>query len=221
MTEYNYTTATLIESELRAAIPFSTTTSPTLADIEEWIVESSADVNRIAGRVYGSTPYTETYDYSGTEVLVLKNAPLISVTEVAQSLTPLGNSTYALTDVKTENTDFAVYTDEGEIEIISSWSPTYGLKTIKVTYVAGYAEIPKDIQALTTKKVTKRVIDTLLSKDVNEKKSGKSVSVGSISIVKPADFGVAQYKTLSDSINELENSTLTGTGVYRIPLTRY
>jgi hypothetical protein len=56
----------------------------------------------------------------------------------------------------------------------------------------------------------------LLQKDINEKKSGKSVSVGSISIVKPADFGVSQYKELKSDIAMLEKSLIGGTSLYRL-----
>ena len=221
MTDYSYTTVALVESELRATTPASETTSPTLADIEQWIKDASADVNRVAARTYGETAYTEVFDYNGTDVLVLRNAPLISVESVKYSIAQLGSTEYSLTTVKTEDTDFTVFNEEGEIEFLSNWRPQNGLKRIQVDYTAGYATIPTDIQALTTKKVAKRVIDTLMAKDINEKKSGKSVSVGSISIVKPADFGVSQYKALGMDIATMEQSVIGGTSVYRIPLNRY
>jgi len=221
MTDYQYTEAGLVKAELRATVDFSSTTSPTADDVDTWITEASAAINTIAGRTYGQTNYSETFDYNGTDVLVLRNAPLISVTGLLYSTSALGTDTYSLSVTKTEDVDYTVYQEEGEIEILSGWSPQCGKKRIKVNYVAGNAITPSEIQMLATKKVTKRVIDTLLSKDVNEKKSGKSVSVGSISIVKPADFGVSQYKTLSSDIARLEQDIIGGTSVYRLPLNRY
>jgi hypothetical protein len=221
MTDYTYTTDSLIKAELRATVDFSATTIPTLVDINEWIKESSAAINATAGRTYGETSYSETFDYNGTETLVTRNAPLISVTNVLYSTSALGTDSYSLDITKTEDTDYTIYLENGEIELLPSWSPTCGKKRIQINYSAGFATTPKDVQMLATKQVTKRVLDTLLSKDVNEKKSGKSVSVGSISIVKPADFGVAQYKTLSTDIDRLEQSILEGTSVYRLPLNKY
>lgn len=216
-----YTTLSLVQAELRTTTDFSSSTLPTKSDVSNWIVEESGDIDRLGGRVYSIAPYTETFDYNGTDVLVLKNAPVTSVTSVLYSTSALGTDTYSLSDTKTEDTDYTVYLDEGEIEFLSNWSPAEGRKRIKVNYLAGYSQVPTYIQKLATKKVTKRVLDTLLNKDVNEKKSGKSISVGSISIVKPADFGVSQYKVLSSEIAELEKEILDGSSLYRIPLNRY
>ena len=68
---------------------------------------------------------------------------------------------------------------------------------------------------LGTKIVAKRILDTVLQKDVREKQSGKSISVGSINIVKPADFGVKQYNTLGSEIEQIKSEIANGTGVYR------
>ena len=108
----------------------------------------------------------------------------------------------------------------GEIALLGS-KPYIGRKSVQVNYTAGYATLPPRVQKLATKKVARRIIDSLLEKDVNEKQSGKSVSVGSISIVKPADFGVSQYKELKSSIEELEQQILNGTTAYRIGGHRY
>jgi len=218
---FTYTTAALVKAELRATLDFSASTVPSLDDINTWIGEASAEINQISGRIYGQTTYTEVFDYNGTDVLVLENAPLITVTNVLYSTSALGTDTYSLSDTKTEDTDYTVYKNEGEIELLSNWKPAIGKKRISVTYDAGFTSTPLTVQKLATKKVAKRTIDTLMSKDVNEKASGKSVSVGSISIIKPADFGVSQYKTLSDDIGKLEMDLIEGTSLYRLPLRRY
>ena len=218
---YEYTTATLVKNELRATSSFSSSTYPSLTTVTEWIYEISDYINQIAGRTYGVTSYSETFDYNGTDVLVLKNAPVISVTSVLYSTGVLGTTSYGLTDTKVENTDYTVYKDSGEIEFLSNWKPTEGLKKIQVNYTAGYATTPYTVQMLATKLVAKRVLDSLMQKDVNEKQSGKSVSVGSISIVKPADFGVKQYTTISIDIDGLTQKIIEGTSFYRLPLGRF
>jgi len=218
---YTYTTAAKVQDELRITTDFSATTNPTLDTVNSWINETSDEINQIAGRTYGETSYTETFDYNGEDILILSNAPILTVTSVLYSTAVLGTDEYSLSDTKTENTHYTVYDKEGEVEILSSnWKPSAGLKRIQVNYTAGYSTIPGPIQMLATKKVTKRVIDSLMSKDINEKKSGKSVSVGSISIVKPADYGVSQYKTLKEDISQLEQDIIGGTSLYRLPMTR-
>jgi hypothetical protein len=221
MTEYEYTTSALVAAELRATQDFGSTTVPTLNELTVWIKEDAAEINNDAGQVYGSTSYTETFDYDGEERLVLRNAPIISVTNVLYSTSSLGTDTYSLSETKTEDTDYTVYNDTGEVAILfNNWSPLVGRKRIQATYDAGFTTTPLQIQKLSTKKVAKRVIDTLIEKDINEKKSGKSVSVGSISIIKPADFGVAQYETLSNEIATLEGKLVGGTSLYRMPTHR-
>ena len=218
---YSYTTAERVAAELRTTADFSATTIPTLDSVNQWIEDASDEINQVAGRVYGETSYTETFDYNGEETLLTKNAPIIAITSVLYSTAALGTDDYSLSDTQVEDTDFTVYNNPGEIDILfNSWSPKSGKKRIQVNYTAGFATVPGTVAMLATKKVTKRVLDTLMSKDVNEKKSGKSVSVGSISIVKPADFGVSQYKTLSEDISQLEQDLIGGSSLYRLPMTR-
>jgi len=213
---YTYTTPANVKAELRAPEDFASYTFPSLDDVNLWIAQESEEVNVLSGRVWGSTAYSEIIDYNGEETITLKNAPVLSVTNVLYATAPLGSDTYSLSDTKVANRDYAIYPEEGEVVLLSAWNPLPGRKRIQINYTAGYSTVPGQITKLVTKKVTKRVIDTLLSKDVNEKQSGKSVSVGSISIVKPADFGVKQYTTLKSDIDELESKLLNSTTAYRI-----
>ena len=218
---FSYITATQVQNELRATTNFSASTYPSLNTVNEWIQQESDEVNVVSGRIWGTANYTETIDYQGEETLTLSNAPVVSVTNVLYSTGTLGTALYGLTNTRVENTDYTVYTDDGEVVILENWNPVGGRKNIQINYVAGYAAIPDRIQKLVTKKVAKRTLDSLMQKDVNEKQSGKSVSVGSISIVKPADFGVSQYKQLLSDIDMLEQKLINGTTAYRIASHRY
>jgi hypothetical protein len=218
---YSYVSATDVQAELRATESFADYTYPSLSTVNTWIEQESNEVNTVSGRIWGTTDYSETIDYQGEDIITLKNAPLVSVTSVIYSTGPLGTDSYSLSDTKVEDTDYTVYTDEGEIVPLPNWRPQDGRKRIQINYNAGYATIPPTVQKLVTKKVARRTIDSLLSKDINEKQSGKSVSVGSISIVKPADFGVKQYTQLKQDIDELEQKLLNGTTAYRIGGHRY
>ena len=104
----------------------------------------------------------------------------------------------------------------GEIEILSSnFTHVSGKKRFQITYRAGYSTVPSYVQMVATKLVVKRVIDTVLQKDTNEKQSGKSIGVGSINIVKPADFGVKQYSALTSDIEMLKKELLQSNLIYR------
>jgi hypothetical protein len=213
-TAYNYTTPKLVQEELKATDAFTDSTYPSLQAIEIWINEESAIVNRMAGINFGSTQYTQYYDYNGEEDLFLKHAPVITIDTFEYNTASLGNA--ASWTTKVEDTDFSVDQDRGVVTLISgNFSPSSGKKRMRITYTAGYDDIPYEVQKLATKLVAKRVIDSVLAKDTNERQSGKSISVGSISIVKPAQFGVNQYKELKSDIADLQQNIVKGTGVHR------
>ncbi len=213
---YNYTTASAIERELRASTEFSATSVPSLGDIEIWINEESAQINRDSARVWGSTCYTDIINYYGEEVIQLKNAPVISVTSVKYSEGSLGTADYSLTTEMTEDTHYTVDKEKGTITILTrNWSPKDGLKRISIEYNAGYTTIPATIQKLATKMVALRVLNTLIQSNVSEGNDGGSISVGSISIVEPASYGVNSYNQLSKDITTLKGELTTGFGVHR------
>lgn len=213
-TAYNYTTPKLVQEELKATTAFTDSTYPSLQAIEIWINEESAFVNRLANTNFGETQYTQYYDYDGEETLYLKHTPVMSIDTFEYNTASLGNTASWAT--KVEDTDFSVDTDRGEVTIIDTrFSPTSGKKKFRITYTAGYDDIPYEVQKITTKMVAKRVIDSVLAKDTAERQSGKSISVGSISIVKPAQFGVQQYAALKTDIMDLQAQILKGTTAHR------
>jgi hypothetical protein len=63
--------------------------------------------------------------------------------------------------------------------------------------------------------VAERVLNSLISQNVNETNDGGSISVGSISIVEPSSYGVNSYKQLKTDIEELKKSIYGTFGVYR------
>jgi len=209
---YEYTTAAKIQEELRLSTAFGTTTLPTLNAVTSWIEEDSNHINDIGGRNYGDTQYTEYIDYDGSERIQLEHAPIISVNSLLYSSAgALGTSAYALDDTQVEDTDFVVYTDRGEIKpLFQVWSPKEGDRRIYIDYNAGYAITPFTVQKLATK-----MVDSAIQNDITEKATGKSVSVGSISIVKAADVGVGQYKEIQMDIQSLKSELVKGTGILR------
>lgn len=212
-----YTTAALIEAELRIpnSASFSTSTIPTKAQVEGWIAEIDNTIDQMAGKSFAETSYTQYIDYDDSGEIYLQHVPVTAITTLKYSPYQLGSTDYPSWETKTEDTDFYV-NDKGVITFINAnFKPKGGNKKFEIVYTAGYATIPAYVQMLATKMTAKRVIDSVLSKDVNEKQSGKSISVGSISIVKPAQFGVGQYNILKTEIDDLSNQLLKTQGVVR------
>lgn len=212
----SYTSANLVEAEIRATESFSSSTTPTLATVNEWIEEESELIDQIAGRTYTSTTYTEYIDYDGeSEVLTLKHSPIISITSVEYNQNALGSSEGTSWVTKTAETDYSSYDERGEIVILPSWSPYSGRKRIRVTYVAGYSTIPKQVQMLATKTVALRVLNSVLQNNVNTADTGGSLTLGSISIVTPDNVSVGTFKQLNEDISMLKKEVVSGFGVFR------
>lgn len=213
MTNY-YTDLQQVQEELRSETSFSNNTLPSAQTVTRWIGQASERVDNIAGRTFGVTTYTEYIDYAGEEMLMLKHAPFISVTSVEYNNQPSGQATNWTT--LTEDTDYVVYPETGEILIVlDQWKPNFGNRNIKIIYSAGYVEIPEVIQTAVTKIVALRVLNTLISKNVNEGSDGGSISVGSISIVEPASYGVNSYKNLQQEVKDLLDNEIKNCGIRR------
>lgn len=212
----SYTTATLVEAELRATSAFSGSTIPTLTQVTTWIDEECAMIDNKANFVAAQTTYTEFVDYTGSDLILLKHSPIISISSLSYNTNPIGSSLGEAWVAKVAETDYTVYEGKSKIYLIPyNFSPKCGPKRFKIVYSAGYETTPKTIQSLATKKVALRVLDTLLTSNVNEGSDGGEVSVGSIRIVEPGNYGGKSLLQLKDSIKELEDSLLSGTGVYR------
>jgi len=214
---YEYTNSTLIEAELRASSLFSATTVPSLVQLTTWITEESAKINHDAGYNIGSTQYVEYYDYDINESSIyLKAVPVITVDTLQYNPYELGNSSYSAGwETKTADTDYTVYEEKGKIDMLSGFSPSDGRKKFKITYTAGYSEIPKTIQMLATKMTALRVLNSLIQSNVNDRNDGGSISVGSINIVEPSNYGVGSYTKLKNDIDDLRKDLITGFGVNR------
>ena len=103
-----YTTATLVEAELRVSEAFSASTSPTLTQVNTWIDEESAQIDNDYGRSFESTQYTDVINYDGYDTIQLKVAPIISVDRVEYTAYDLGTSSYALDQTAVEDTDYTL-----------------------------------------------------------------------------------------------------------------
>lgn len=209
-----YTTATLVEAELRATNTFGTDTNPSLDSVNTWIDQTTNIINDKSQMVFESTTATDLFDYNGNDLFVRKT-PVLSITSLKYNSAADGETKDWSTRV--EDKDFVTYNDEGRIKVVNSnFKPKSGSKNIEVVYQHGYASVPSRVQELATKMVTQRVIETLLNDNVNSRNDGGSISVGSINIVEPGNYGVSTFKQLkSDVVSLMSEVTHSDFKVYR------
>jgi len=209
-----YTTTEKVESEIRAESQFSSTTSPSLNDVTSWIEQESAYIDTISGTSFSSIQTTVDLDYNGEdELIALPDSPILTFSKLSYSTSAIESGLSYVE--KVEDTDYTVYKETGEVALLSGFSPAYGRKRFQVEYTYGYTDIPAQIEMLASKLVANRVLNTLLSSNVETANAGGSVSVGSISIVEPADVGVGTYRQLQTDINTLKKEILSGFKTFR------
>lgn len=200
-----YTTASLIEAELRATTAFSGSTNPTLTTVNTWIDEITSYIDGLTGQSWESTQYTEYFDYQGVPELYTRRSPVITVDSLSYNTNSDGEAPSYV--ARTEDVDFVVYDDLGQIKInTNKFQPkTNHKKGIKLTYTAGYASVPARVQMLATKMATQRVLSSLLNDNVESRNAGGSISVGSINIVEPGNYGIGTYQELKSGIEQLKD----------------
>lgn len=216
-----YTTPALVEYEVRATSAFSSSTIPTLATVNIWIEEESRYIDYLSNNIYSATAVSSTYiDYDGTGILRFPHAPLISISGVRynNSVDTSGASWIDLEEGWDK--DYLSYLNEGEIEFLSGVNssnditPQEGKKKFCLSYYYGTSTVPLNVRKLATLLVTKRVINSLITSQANTE--GGSVTVGTISVTDPTNFGTNQIKTINNEINDLLKSLGNDNITYRI-----
>jgi hypothetical protein len=219
---YSYTTASLVEAEIRADAAFSSSTTPTLSSVNNWINEESALINLMTHEIYSSTTVSSTYvDYDGSGILRFPHAPLISITSIEYNVygEGLASSWVALTEGIDKN--YISYLDEGEACFVSGVNvtvnvlPRAGKQRLRLSYVYGYNTVPTEIQRLCTLMVAKRVIMSLINSQANSE--GGEIQVGTIRVADPSNFSPNYVKAMTEEIRQAQMDMGSKLKTYRIP----
>lgn len=193
-----YTTANLVEAEIRAENAFSSSTIPTLAQVQTWIQESSHEIEVLTNNVYTSTVVTEAvFDYDGSGIFRIPNRPLLSVEKVEYNSAGI-TETPVWNEVATNN--YLTYLNEGEIDF-TGYFPASGKKKLRLSYTYGQTSTPLNVQRLCTLMVADRVISTLNASQGNTE--GGSIQVGMISVSDPSNYSINYTKQLKVDIQTL------------------
>ena len=193
----SYTTIEKIGEEL-GGYTINAGSIPSSSTVTGWIEEAEQVIDDITNTTYTTaTASSELYDYDGSGVLFLANAPTISINELKKEVKGIGAESSeweVLLEGRTSDKDFYVYLDEGEIRFHGTNTPTKGYKNIMVSYDYGMDSVPGDIERLSTLMVARRVIMSVINKSATEE--GGSVSVGTIKVDDPSKFGHDHLKEM-------------------------
>lgn len=131
---------------------------PTYLDnlYESLILSTSSLIERMTGRTFEATDHVIYVDGTGTQYLLTPNFPINSVTEISIGAI---NSTYTAIDLDEVYIDYVL----GELYYTGGF--VSGVKNVKLTYNAGYSDIPDDLSLLCVQVIVDTV--SLSSKDGN------------------------------------------------------
>jgi hypothetical protein len=129
----------------------------------------SAWVEQYCDRRFAKATYTEQQDGDGTDVVVVTHWPMISVASLYDDPDRVFGAGTLIAPA-----DYVIYKDEGRIQL-DGLTFSRGLQNVKVTYDAGYAEIPPDLQQA----VCELIADRFRHK---EHQGLRSLSIGAYSV---------------------------------------
>lgn len=208
-----YCDASDVEAELRADNSFSSSTTPTLTQVQDWIEAESDDIRHEADAEYGQQSVTdELIGYFGGRYITIPEAPLVSVSSVEYNQDTIDDPDWV---TKTEGDDYTVFLDRGQLKLIGGFNPKTGDKRFRIDYTYGRSNVPKRIRKLCAKAVAKRTIETLLESDIETENAGTEVSVGTIEIVKPSDYGAENYRILKQEVQRMRENLGDDVNAYR------
>ena len=122
----------------------------TAALVTDLITLIDGFIQNYCGHNFISAPYTsEKYNGDGTDTLLLKQYPIITVTSIYIDNTLLSSTCYD----DTTNKVSGLYLNQGKIVLIDGSTFTTGTQNIWITYNAGYATIPADISLIATQMI--------------------------------------------------------------------
>lgn len=100
------------------------------------LTRASAWIERYCGRTFASTAYTQDYDGDGTDTLILRQYPIVSVTTIHDDQErDFASATLIDAD------DYYVDADKGMVKLIAGRF-SRGRGNVRVVYTAGHATVP-------------------------------------------------------------------------------
>lgn len=218
-----YTTTELVEAELRSSTSFSSSTIPSLDNVNTWIAEASRRVDIISNSIFSvNTVSSQLFDWAGNStILNLPISNLITIDKLEYNTNGPGVAPSWTTMTEGIDKDYIVYPDSAEVEFVKGVNsnlgiyPIYGKQKLRVSYTYGYSSVPLEVQSLTTLLVAKRVIHTLASYQANTKMG--EITVGPVRVADPSGFSINYMKFLDDEIKTLSDDIAIRYKTFKLP----
>jgi len=209
-----YTTIEYVSAQL-GGIDINSSSTPSSSDITTWIGEAESEINIRTGNLYSSTLVSSTvYDWENNDNILRVDGNILSVSEFQYSASAAGTAPSWV--AKTEDTDFYVYGEHGEIEFIpSNFKPLEGKKRFNVSYIKGSNTVPGLIQRLATLLVAQRVVQTVVQNQAYAN-SGGEVQVGTIKVGNPSAFSTNSYSAMGSEVDALFEKVVGQNRIHRI-----
>jgi len=199
----SYTTPSRVQKELRSEIVFPHDTNPSLDTVNQWISEYDDYVDSRLGFSYSLLSKTEYHSVDSNKMLFLKNSGVNSLV-LSHNTSYEGEAPVFVT--KDLYSDYTVDEELGIVYLSRNFNPRLNINhNLRTIYNTGSTIIPPRITMLATKLVADRVLTTLFNSNLESRNAGGSISVGSINIVEPADYGVGTWRELKRDIKDLTN----------------
>lgn len=140
--------------------------------LQDLIMRIGTWAERYCDRSFAKATYTEQRDGDGTATLLVRQWPLLSVTSLYDDpIRVFGAATQIAA------ADFALYSNQGMIRL-DGLVFSAGIQNVKITYEAGYADIPEDLQ--------QALIELVADRFRNKENQGiRSLAIGSYRV----DYG--------------------------------
>lgn len=172
-----YSTPELVASLLRLIVPstgarlvFSASTDPTVAEVNNWILEAEDVIDRDTGHAWRASTITDEYhDVNGNGFGFAQNEipirlrhrsirSLVSGTDKIEVWDGSSWLEYVATKTEGRGNDFWVDYTNGIIYFVGA-IPYYSDKGVRVTYRYGETSVPKDIQEICTKMTALKLLE--------------------------------------------------------------
>jgi len=146
--------------------------------LSQYSLEIDEKVKNYLGRDIEETSYTELYDGSGNNRLVVEQYPIVSITslEVYQGLNADDTENW---DTWVQGEDYDRLMNEDNSVFLGGTTFPKGDMNIRLTYIAGYSSIPDDIQNVCKKLmilIYKKIDEGLMGVNSKSNTVGASMS---------------------------------------------
>lgn len=166
-------------SDLRGFFNMDVTSDDTL--LGDLITAAQRAAELYCDTIFESSTLTEYQDGDGSQVIIVKKIPIISVTSIHDDVDRVFGS-----DALIASDDYVVTEAEGKIELLNDVT-TPGLKNLKIVYIAGFSSVPMAV---------KNAVGNLAFADYIEKNGGVNAVQGQDFVYKPAKLRDAAFKAL-------------------------